>query len=142
LKNTSTTLVNLDIFVNTRDKLESYDIPVDDIDKFVRCLQGIRNYSNYDPFKVVEKFSDLKTLELEIESKQKIKSSVEIDIKKFEEKEIDYNRRLDLKYIKLKNLEEMEKLGFNLQDLKKIKRILLEICSEHNLNIEEITMQF
>jgi hypothetical protein len=52
---------------------------------------------------------------------KKIKSSVEIDIKKFEEKEIDYNRRLDLKYIKLKNLEEMENLGFNLQDFKKNK---------------------
>ncbi len=58
---------------------------------------------------------------MKLKVNKKIKSSVEIDIKKFEEKEIDYNRRLDLKYIKLKNLEEMENLGFNLQDFKKNK---------------------
>jgi transcriptional regulator with XRE-family HTH domain len=41
LKNARTTLVNIDIFVNTRDELESYGIHVEDIDKFARCLQGI-----------------------------------------------------------------------------------------------------
>jgi transcriptional regulator with XRE-family HTH domain len=104
LKNARTTLVNIDIFVNTRDELESYGIHVEDTDKFARCLQGIRNYSNYAPFKVIEKFSDLKILENEIESKQKIKNDLEIDIKKLQETKFDYDNRLNLKYIKLKNL--------------------------------------
>ena len=142
LKNARTTLVNLDIFVNTRDELESYSIHVEDIDKFARCLQGIRNYSNYDPFKVIEKFSDLKILENEIESKQKIKNDLEIDIKKLEETKFDYETRLNLKYIKLKNLEELEGIGFDIQDLKKLKEILMEISSEHNVNIEQTKMQF
>lgn len=142
LKNARTTLLNLDIFANTRDELESYGIHVEDIDKFARCLQGIRNYSNYDPFKVIEKFSDLKTLENEIESKQKIKNDLEIDIKKLEETKFDYETRLNLKYIKLKNLEELEGIGFDIQDLKKLKAILMEISSEHNVNIEQTKMQF
>lgn len=66
LKDANTTLFNLDIFVKTKNKLESYGIPIEDIDKFVRCVQGIRSYSNYDPFKVTEKFSDLNNLEMEI----------------------------------------------------------------------------
>jgi hypothetical protein len=142
LKNARTTLVNIDIFVNTRDELESYGIHVEDTDKFARCLQGIRNYSNYAPFKVIEKFSDLKILENEIESKQKIKNDLEIDIKKLQETKFDYDNRLNLKYIKLKNLEELEGIEFDIQDLKKLKAILIEISSEHNVNIEQTKMEF
>lgn len=119
LKNANTTLVNLDIFVNTKDKLESYGIPVEDINKFARCTQGIRSYSNYDPFKVIERFSDFQTFQNEIESKQKIKNDLEIDIKKLEEIESDCSKRLNLKHIKLKNLDELEKIGFYIEDIKK-----------------------
>ncbi len=134
---------NLETFVNTRDKLEGYGIPVDDIDKFARFIQGIRNYSNYDPFKVIEKFSDLKTSEIEIESNQKIKSNLEIDIQQLEETKSDYDDRLNIKNIKLKNLDELERIGFSIQDLKKLKGILMEISSEHkNLNIEQIKILF
>ena len=142
LKYARTTLVNIDIFVNTRDELESYGIHVEDIDKFARCLQGIRNYSNYDPFKVIQKFSDLKILENEIESKQKIKNDLEIYIKKLEETKFDYDNRLNLKHIKLKKLEELEGIEFDIQDLKKLKAILIEISSEHNVNTEQTKMQF
>lgn len=128
--------MNLDIFVNTRDNLESYGIPIEDIDKFSRCLRGIKNYSNYDPFQVIKKFADLKILDNEIESKQKIKNDREIDIKKLEEIEFDCNERLNLKHIKLKNLEELEGIGFYIQDLKKLKAILIEISLEYNVNIE------
>ena len=72
MKDKNTTLFHLDIFVKAKNKLESYGIPVEDTDKFTRCVQGIKNYSNYDPFKVIEKFSDLNTLEIEIETNKKI----------------------------------------------------------------------
>src|SRR5215208_3939973 len=130
LKNANTTLVNLDIFVNTKDKLESYGIPVEDINKFARCTQGIRSYSNYQTF------------QNEIESKQKIKNDLEIDIKKLEEIESDCSKRLNLKHIKLKNLDELEKIGFYIEDIKKIKGILSEIYLEHNVNIEQTKVRF
>ncbi len=73
LKDANTTSFNLDIFVKTKNKLESYGIIVEDTDKFTRCVEGIKNYSNYDPFKVIEKFSDFNVLEIEIETNQKKK---------------------------------------------------------------------
>jgi hypothetical protein len=91
---------------------------------------------------VIQKFSDLKILENEIESKQKIKNDLQIDNKKLEETKLDYETRLNLKYIKLKNLEELERIKFDIQDLKKLKAILIEISSEHNVNIEQTKMQF
>ncbi|MDW3631745.1 MAG: hypothetical protein QOK71_09935 [Nitrososphaeraceae archaeon] len=91
---------------------------------------------------MIDKFSDLKILENEIESKQKIKNDLQIDNKKLEETKLDYETRLNLKYIKLKNLEELERIKFDIQDLKKLKAILIEISSEHNVNIEQTKMQF
>ena len=68
---------------------------------------------------MIEKFSDLNTLEWEIENNQKIKQNLEINIEKLKEKESEYDDRLNLKSIKLKNLDELEKIvGFSIQDLK------------------------
>jgi hypothetical protein len=95
--------------VKTKNKLESYGIIVEDTDKFARFVQGIKNYSDYDPFKVIEKFSDLKALEIELENNQKIKNDLEIKIQKLKETESAYNDRLNIKYIKLKNLDNWKK---------------------------------
>jgi hypothetical protein len=82
-------------------------------------------------------------LEMEIENNQKIKNNLEINIKKLKEKETEYDDRLNFKYIKVKNLDELEKTGFSIQDLKKLKSILIEISSEHkNFNIEQVKRLF
>lgn len=144
-QNAKITSNNLDYFMNTINKLESYGIPVQNIDKFVGCIEGIRNFSNYDPFKLIEKFSDLKKLEIETESKQKTKcdleinvKNLEINIKKLEEKQSGYENILNTTIIKLKKLEELENLGFSIHDLGKIKGFLTEISSEHRVNIQQL----
>ena len=143
LKDANTTLFNLDIFVKTKNKLAKFGIIVEDTEKFTRCVQGVKEYSNYDPFKVIEKFSDLNTLEIEIENNQKKENNLEKDILKLKEREFEYDERLNLKSIKLKNLVELEKIGFTIQDLKKLTSIFIEIISEHkNLNIEQIKSLF
>lgn len=144
LKDKNTTLFHLDTFIKTKNKLESFGIPVEDTDKFTRCVQGIKNYSNYDPFKVIEKFSELNTLEIEIENNKKIKNDLDINIQKLKEIETEYDDRLNIKYIKLKNLDELEKIvGFGIQDLKKINRILSEIALEHkDLTINQVKALF
>ena len=53
LKDANITLFHLDIFIKIKNKLEGYGIAIEDIDKFSRCVQGIKNYSNYDPFKLM-----------------------------------------------------------------------------------------
>ncbi len=144
LKDANMTLFHLDIFVKTKDKLEKFGIHIEDIDKFTRCVQGIKYYSNYDPFKVIEKFSDLKMFEIEIENNQKMKSNLEVNIQKLKETEFAYDDRLNIKHVKLKNLDELEKtVGFSTPDLKKLKSILIEISSEHKeLNTDQIKVLF
>ena len=121
LKDANTTLFNLDIFVKTKNKLAKFGIIVEDTEKFTRCVQGVKEYSNYDPFKVIEKFSDLNTLEIEIENNQKKENNLEKDILKLKERESEYDDRLNLKSIKLKNLDELEKIEIYYSGFKKIK---------------------
>ncbi|HSF50459.1 MAG TPA: helix-turn-helix domain-containing protein [Nitrososphaeraceae archaeon] len=144
LREANTTLFHLNNYIETKFKLAKFGIIVEDIDRFTRCVEGIGRYSNYDPFKVIEKFSDREALEIGIENNQKIKNNLEINIQKLKETESEYNDRLNLKYIKLKNLDELEKIvGFTIQDLKKLKGILMEIALEHkNLNIEQLKAIF
>jgi hypothetical protein len=144
LREANTTLFHLKNFIDTKVKLAKFGIVVEDTDKFTRCVEGIARYSNYDPFKVIEKFSDLNTSEIEIEANKKIKNDLELNIHELKETESVYNDRLNLKSIKLKKLDELERIvGFEIQDLKKLKRILIEIALEHkNLNIEQVKALF
>lgn len=94
-------------------------------------------------FKVIEKFSNLENLEIEIENKQQDKDNLEMHTEKLKDTESEYEERLNLKSIKLKNLEELEKTGFTIQDLKKIKMMLIEIAVQHNItNIEHLKAKF
>ncbi len=81
---------------------------------------------------------------MEIENNQKIKNNLNINIKKLKEKESEYDNELNLKHIKLKNLDELETIvGFSIQDLKKLKSILIEISSHRmNFNIEQVKDYF
>jgi hypothetical protein len=81
---------------------------------------------------------------LKLKTAKKIKNNLEIRIQKLKEIESVYDDRLNLKSIKLKNLDELEKIvGFGIQDLKKLKSILNEISSEHkNLTINQVKALF
>jgi hypothetical protein len=143
LREANTTLFHLKNFIDTKIKLAKFGIVVEDTDKFTRCVEGIARYSNYDPFKVIEKFSDQEKLEKEIENQQKKKYDLEMHIEKLKEKELEYEERLNLKSIKLKNLEEFEKTGLTIQELKKLKMLLIEIAVQHKItNIEQLKAKF
>ena len=135
LKNASTTLVNLDIFVSTKSELDNYGIPLEDINKFVRCIKNIKNYSNYNPFEIIENLCNLEKMKEEREDKIK-------RIKELRKLELEYIDKLDLNSIKLTKLDELEKTGFGIQDLKKLKRTLIEISIEHNVNLEQTKEKF
>ena len=71
MKNTSTTLVNLDILLSTKSELDNYGIPLEDINKFVRSMKNIKNYTYYHPFEIIENVFNLEELKEEREDKIK-----------------------------------------------------------------------
>lgn len=143
LREENMALFQLNNFIGTKIKLARLGIVVEDIDKFSKCVEGIARYSNYDPFKVIEKFSDLDKLEKEVENKQIVKNDLEMNIEKLKDTNSEYEYELNLKSIKLKNLEVLEKTGFSIQELKKIKMMLIEIAVHSNItNIEQLKAKF
>ena len=143
LRETNTTLFHLNNFIETKVKLAKFGIIVEDIDKFTSCVEGVATHSNYDPFKVIEKISNYYTLEKDVESKQENKSDLEGNIEKLKERESEYEERLNLKSIKLKNLEELEKTGLTIQELKKLNSMLIEIAAVNQItNKEQIKAKF
>jgi len=143
LREANTTLFHLNNYIEIKVKLARFGIVVEDTCKFTQCVEGVARYSNYDPFKVIEKFSAGDKLEKEIERKQKEEKDLETKIEKLKDIESEYEERLNLKSIKVKNLEELEKTGFTIQDLKKLKMMLIEIAVENNItDIEQIKTKF
>lgn len=53
-------------------------------------MQGIKNYSNYDPFKVIKKISNVEDLEIEIGNKERVKNELTMHIKELKETESYY----------------------------------------------------
>jgi hypothetical protein len=143
VREANTTLFHLNNYRETKVKLAKFGIIVEDTFKFTQCVEGVARHSNFDPFKVIEKFSNLDKLEKEIENKQKEKNNLEINIERLKDTESESEERLNLKSLKLKNLEELEKTGFTIQDLKRLKMMLIEIGVEHNMtSIEQIKAKF
>ena len=70
------------------------------------------------------------------------KNDLETKIKILKKTELDYEDRLNLNFIKLKNLEELENIGFSIRDLKKLKSALTELSMEHKLDFEQVKNQW
>ena len=69
-------------------------------------------------------------------------NDLETKIKMLKKTELDYEDRLNLNFIKLKNLEELENMGFSIRDLKKLKSALTELFMEHKLDFEQVKNQW
>jgi hypothetical protein len=142
LKDYNTTESNLAIFMNIKNKLEKFGISMEDTEKFANCVEGIKRTCDYSPLKVVEKYSDFKGFENEIEGKRERKEEWEKEIKELENRYSYYVDQLNLKSIKLQKLDELENLGFTIQDLKKFRGILIEISKEFKVQYEQIKERF
>ena len=67
-----------------------------------------------------------------------MKNELAKHIKELKETESYYEDKVNLKYIKLKNLKDLEMSGLSIQALKKLKCILIGLCSEFKTtNIED-----
>ena len=104
-------------FMHVKKELEFHGISMQVPAKFVKCVEGIKKLCDYNPFEVVEKFSNIKDLEDGLKYTQLRKNDVETMIKMLKKTELNYEDRLNLNFIKLKNLEELENIGLVLETL-------------------------
>ncbi|MFB5601248.1 MAG: hypothetical protein ACE5SW_13605, partial [Nitrososphaeraceae archaeon] len=122
-------------------ELEKDGIPIKDIDSLVKCVKGIKNL-NFDVEKVVkmystyEIFNDLiKQQKMLVEKQRKEIESLEFRASKLKE-DVDTNE------LKLSKLNQLEFLGFGLEELRHLHNILSEVTRENNISTRSAINKF
>ena len=133
----------LDWCLNVRTSLEKEGIPVEDISLLSRLVSKIKKYrNNLDIFQIIKRIENVENLEQEIEIKKRRCKLLRTDIEVLEEHDSKLLNAVNSKILKLDCLDEIEKMGFNFADLRKLNLRLTEIAVENNMNPQEIKEQF
>jgi CENP-B N-terminal DNA-binding domain len=124
------------LFSIIKYKLGQYGIDMENLDQFVNCVVGISK-ENYDVTNVLELIGDYKNLLYYIEFYKNEVEAKKEELNQFNQ-EINYSKGvLDSYMIKLEFIEELEKMGFGINELKILYDTLMEIGRE-NINTTNI----
>src|ERR1043165_5755809 len=135
------TAADLKWYLNLKAELRKYDIPVDDISKFAKAVNGIRQYG-YDVGKVISEFSESQSL--------KTRHKMLEDSVRMLQNEHNY---LGQKCSSLENtvnsheqiisiFKDLDGMGFGLEELKLLWNTINEIAVANNIPLNEAPQKF
>ena len=129
------------MFMIAKSRLGQYGIVMDDMNKFVNSVVGISK-ENYDPIQTLAKIADHEKLE-----KNSNYYKEEVNRKKNELAKLNEDisvQEVNLSYLKIKGdiLDELERRGFGIKELKTLINMLNEIGLENNIDFAEIREKF
>ncbi|MFB5601057.1 MAG: hypothetical protein ACE5SW_12625 [Nitrososphaeraceae archaeon] len=136
------TLAELEWYINIKNELEKEGIPVENISFLTRTIKTIKKYSNKEMFSILQKINEAEKLDEEIESKKHVRDVLYIDIQTLNDLDLKLSNEVSSKASLLELLYELQKLGFDNQDLRKIKEHLTKISSENQMSPIEIKERF
>jgi hypothetical protein len=121
------------LFSIVKYKLDQYGISMENLDQFVDCVKGIAN-ENYDVTNVLAKIGDYDNLLYYIDLYKKEAEAKRNTLNQLNQ-EINYSKGLVDSYrIKLNVIEELERMGFGINELRMLYDTLMEIGRENNIN--------
>jgi len=128
-------------FTIAKFELKKYEIEMEDMDQFVKCVVGVSK-QNYNPLKIVTKIADYETLEKEANHYRE-----EVNILKAEWAKLNQDiaiQKNNLSYLKIKQdrIDELELRGFGINELRILYNLLNEIGLEYNQEYEETKKEF
>ncbi|MGB9169143.1 MAG: hypothetical protein WCB31_09480 [Nitrososphaeraceae archaeon] len=125
----------------TKKELEDNGIPVNELDLFIQCVKGIKNH-NYDVKKVLAKYSEYEFLDQLIESQKNIHEKIKKDIETAEFQISWLNPRINNDRLKLSKLFQLERMGFDLQQLRYLWNTIKEIEKENDITASAAVEKF
>ena len=128
-------------FAILKSRLKQYGIVMENIDPFVNCVVGIAQ-ENYNHVKVLEKIADYENLE-----KNSRYYNEQVNLKKDELAKLNQQMDLQQKILnffkkKADIINELEMMGFGIQELRTLNNMLNEIGGENNQSFDGIRKQF
>jgi hypothetical protein len=135
------TATELKSFSDIKAELRKYGIPVDDIPKFAKAVNGLKEYG-YDVGKIISEFSDH---ESRVTRNQMLERSV-----KMLKSEVNYlSQQCSLAQNTLNSysptnsaLKELEAMGFGIKELKLLWHTINEIAVANNIPMNEAQQKF
>src|ERR1051325_4523971 len=135
------TAAELKWYSDLRAKLRKYGIPVDDIPKFAKAVNGLRQYG-YDVVKIISEFSDH---ESHVRRRQMLEHRV-----KMLKGELNYlsqqcsfaQNTLNSHIPTISGLKELETMGFGVKELKLLWHTINEIAVANNIPLNEAQQKF
>ena len=132
---------NYTMFTIAKDRLKKYGVEIDNINHFVNCVIGISK-EGANPVQILAKIAEFEKLEedskyykLEVNSNREKLSLLNQDIK-IQENNLSYVK------IKVDIINELEKRGFGIPELRILINIINEIGLEHKQDFDEIKKEF
>jgi hypothetical protein len=122
-------------------ELDKHNIPLNDLEQFVKVINGINNYG-YDVNKVINKFSDLARLDGE-------KNALELAVQNLENTLNNLNQQKSFleqaAYIHNQTLSVynmLDRMQFGLKELKQLRSTIIEIGIANNMSSDQAIQKF
>jgi hypothetical protein len=128
-------------FAISRDQLKQYGIRIEDIDQFVKCVVGIAK-ENYNHVQILKKITDYENLEKNSRYYNDQVNSKKDELAKLN-KDLGITKNiLNCSKIKVDNLNELDIMGFGINELRMLNNMLNEIGGGNNQSFDEIRKEF
>jgi uncharacterized coiled-coil DUF342 family protein len=136
------TASDLQWYSDLRSQLGSqYGIPVEDLAKFSKVVDGIRKHG-YDVGKVVNEFSNLEMLVLKQKNLQQNLKNLEARIANLSQQCSITEVKVNFHNEAISKYTQLESIGFGLKELTLLWNIVNEIAEANNIPIENVTSKF
>jgi cell division protein FtsB len=135
------TAADLKWYSNLKAELRKYDIPVDDISKFAKAVNGIRQYG-YDVGKVISEFSESQSLKTRHKMLQDNVRLLQNESNYLGQKCSSLENTVNSHEKIISIFKDLDGMGFGLEELKLLWNTINEIAVANNIPLNEAQQKF
>jgi hypothetical protein len=136
------TISELRWYSNLKSELKKYSIQVDDVLEFVRLVNNLRQYSNFDVEKVINEFWDLELLRTNHDKLQQDTYSLKNDINSLEQERSTLEADIKIHNQTISTYNSLKTMGFGLKELDFLYDTINEIATENNIPVAKAVKKF
>ena len=135
------TAADLKWYSDLRAELRKYGIPVDDISKFAKAVNGLRQYE-YDVGKVISEFSESQSLETRRKMLQDSVRMLQSESNYLSQQCSLAQNTLNSHRSTISALEDLETMGFGVKELKLLWHTINKVAVANNIPLNEARQKF
>src|SRR6476660_2917440 len=122
-------------------ELDKHNIPLNDLERFVKVIVGINNYG-YDVNRVINKFSDLIRLDAEKDSLELAVQNLENILNNLNQQKSFLEQATYLHNESLAVYNDLDHIDVGLKQLKQLRNTIIEIGIANNMSYDQAIQKF